>query len=103
MDKIPDTVKIDCLTISTVVLKSVIEEHLERLSDGLVLALKRKVNVKMYLPIELKHTNKHSNSECAMAWEGNHRTNLGPLYVPIEWSIYGNSMAIILAYIAHIW
>lgn len=44
MDKIPDTIKIDCITISTVVLKSVIEEHLERLSDGLVLALKRKVH-----------------------------------------------------------
>lgn len=44
MDKIPDTIKIDCITISTVVLKSVIEEHLERLSDSLVLALKRKVH-----------------------------------------------------------
>jgi len=43
MDKIPDTIKVDCFTISTVVLKSVIEEHLERLSDALVLSLKRKV------------------------------------------------------------
>eukprot|EP00928_Gymnodinium_smaydae_P079340 TRINITY_DN632_c0_g1_i3.p1 TRINITY_DN632_c0_g1~~TRINITY_DN632_c0_g1_i3.p1 ORF type:complete len:2255 (+),score=688.11 TRINITY_DN632_c0_g1_i3:125-6889(+) len=43
MDKIPDTIRIDCVTISTVVLKSVVEEHLERLSDVLVIALKRKL------------------------------------------------------------
>jgi len=42
MDKIPDTVKIDCFTISTVILKSVIEDQLERLSDALVIALRRK-------------------------------------------------------------
>ncbi|CAE7570289.1 DYH1B [Symbiodinium sp. CCMP2456] len=44
MDKIPDTVKIDCFTISTVVLKSVIEDQLERLSDALVIALRRKAS-----------------------------------------------------------
>lgn len=44
MDKIPDTVKIDCFTISTVILKSVIEDHLDRLSDALIIALKRRAS-----------------------------------------------------------
>eukprot|EP00438_Fugacium_kawagutii_P026834 Skav224731 [mRNA] locus=scaffold699:573890:588190:- [translate_table: standard] len=44
MDKIPDTVKIDCFTISTVILKSVIEDQLDRLSDALIIALKRRAS-----------------------------------------------------------
>lgn len=44
MDKIPDTIKIDCFTISTVVLKSVIEDQLERLSDSLTISLRRKAS-----------------------------------------------------------
>eukprot|EP00931_Biecheleriopsis_adriatica_P043590 TRINITY_DN24917_c0_g1_i1.p1 TRINITY_DN24917_c0_g1~~TRINITY_DN24917_c0_g1_i1.p1 ORF type:complete len:4311 (+),score=994.91 TRINITY_DN24917_c0_g1_i1:69-13001(+) len=44
MDKIPDTIKIDCFTISTVVLKSVIEDQLERLSDALIISLRRKAS-----------------------------------------------------------
>lgn len=47
MDKIPDTIKIDCFTISTVVLKSVVEDHMERISDALVIALKRKVQAEV--------------------------------------------------------
>jgi dynein heavy chain 2 len=67
MDKIPDTIKIDCLTISTVVLKSVIEEHLERLSDALVLSLKRKVmeevkNVSAFLVQALETLNVRPDS-----------------------------------------
>ncbi|CAE8588828.1 unnamed protein product [Polarella glacialis] len=42
LDKIPDTIKIDCFTLSTVVLKSVVEDQLERLSDALIISLRRK-------------------------------------------------------------
>lgn len=44
MDKIPDTIKIDCFTISTVILKSVIEDQLDRLTDALIISLKRRAS-----------------------------------------------------------
>ena len=44
MDKIPDTMKIDCFTISTVILKSVIEDQLDRLMDALIISLKRRAS-----------------------------------------------------------
>ena len=67
MDKIADTIRIDCFTISTVTLKSIIEEHLERLSDALILALKRKImdekkNIQQFLEEALEKLNVRPNS-----------------------------------------
>jgi dynein heavy chain 2, cytosolic len=43
IEKIPDGHKIDCFNISTTPLKSALEDHLQRLSDALVLSLKTTV------------------------------------------------------------
>jgi dynein heavy chain 2 len=47
MDKIPDTIKVDCFTVSTVVLKNVVEDQMDRLNDSLTIALKRKVEAEV--------------------------------------------------------
>jgi dynein heavy chain 2 len=44
VDKIPTVVRVDCFTISTAVLKSVIEDQMERLSESLMICLKRRVS-----------------------------------------------------------
>ncbi|CAD7969929.1 unnamed protein product, partial [Amoebophrya sp. A120] len=47
VEKIPDVIKIDCLKLSTVLLKSTIEDQLDKFSDLLIITLKKQVNTKI--------------------------------------------------------
>ncbi|CAD7952833.1 unnamed protein product, partial [Amoebophrya sp. A25] len=52
MEKIPDVIRVNCVTLSTVLIKSTIEDHLDRFMDQMIIRLKKVVSVEVKSKLE---------------------------------------------------